>query len=66
MINEDHSCLRFLFVPCPVGCCALLHTKIDEMNLASKLVLARTQTNLGVELLQPLRPRWRQLSFQKV
>lgn len=36
LVKEEHSCLRLLYVPRLVGRCALFHSKIDEMNLASQ------------------------------
>lgn len=62
-IHEGCSCLRLLYVLCPVGCCACFYSKTGEMNLASQ---AGPSIFPCAELLQPLGPSMGQVSLQKV
>lgn len=62
-MHEGCSCLRLLYVLCPVRCCACFYSKIGEMNLASQ---AGPSIFPCAEILQPLGPRMGQVSLQKV
>ena len=55
VIYESYSCLRLLYVLCPVGCCACLDSEIGEMNLTSQ---AGPNIIPCAELLQALEPQW--------